>query len=117
MKVERQIKEEMKEEIKEEIKRRKEKKEEQKKQDEKTTKVNKFIDWVNKGETDIINELFKKHLKFQRPSYMLKLLYTTKDKTENNKLVNAINSGLEDLKKEISKMSKDEKKKMKSQIR
>ena len=110
MKVERQIKEEMKEEIKEERKRRKEKKEEQKKQDEKTTKVNKFIDWVNKGETDIINELFKKHLKFQRPSYMLKLLYTTKDKTENNKLVNAINSGLEDLKKEISKMSKDEKK-------
>ena len=42
---------------------------------------------------------------------MLKLLYTTKDKTENNKLVNAINSGLADLKKEISKMSKDEKKK------
>ena len=44
---------------------------------------------------------------------MLKLLYTTKDKTENNKLVNAINSGLADLKKEISKMSKDEKKKKK----
>ena len=72
--------------------------------------MNKFNDWVNKEETDIINELFKKHLKFQRHSDMLQLLYTTEDKTENNKLVNVINSGLEDLRKEISKMSKDEKK-------
>ena len=48
----------------------------------------------------------KKHFKFQRPSDMLKLLYTTKEKAKNNELVNVINSGL----KEISKMSKDEKK-------
>ena len=46
---------------------------------------------------------------------MLKLLYTTKDKTKNE-LVNVINSGLKDLKKEISKISKDEKK-LKIQIR
>ena len=65
MKVEREIKDEMREEIKEERKRRKEKKEEQKKQDEKTTKVNKFNDWVNKEETDIINELFKNILNFK----------------------------------------------------
>ena len=78
--------------------------------------MNKSNDWVNKEETDIINELFKKHFKFQRPSDMLKLLYTTKDKTKNNELVNVINSGLKDLKKEISKMSKDEKK-LKIQIR
>ena len=68
--------------------------------------MNKFNDWVNKEEIDIINELFKKHFKFQRPSDMLKLLYTTKEKAKNNELVNVINSGL----KEISKMSKDEKK-------
>ena len=48
----------------------------------------------------------KKHFKFQRPSDMLKLLYTTKEKAKNNELVNVINSGL----KEIIKMSKDEKK-------
>ena len=67
MKVERETKEEMKEEIKKERKRRKEKKEEQKKkkQDEKTTNVNKFNDWVNKEETDIINELFKNILNFK----------------------------------------------------
>ena len=47
-------------EIKEERRRKKEKKEGQKKQDEKTTNVNKFNDWVNKEEIDIINELFKK---------------------------------------------------------
>ena len=68
--------------------------------------MNKFNDWVNKEEIDIINELFKKHFKFQRPSDMLKLLYTTKEKAKNNELVNVINSGL----KEIIKMSKDEKK-------
>ena len=48
----------------------------------------------------------KKHFKFQRPSDMLKLLYTTKEKAKSNELVNVINSGL----KEIIKMSKDEKK-------
>ena len=37
------------------------------------------------------------------------LLNKTNDKTKNNELVNVINSGLEDLKEEINKMSKDEK--------
>ena len=36
------------------------------------------------------------------------LLNTTKDKTKNNGLVNMINNGLEDLKEEIKKMSKEE---------
>ena len=40
---------------------------------------------------------------------MLMLLNKTNDKTKNNELVNVINSGLEDLKEEINKMSKDEK--------
>ena len=39
---------------------------------------------------------------------MLMLLNTTKDKTKNNELVNMINNGLEDLKEEIKKMSKEE---------
>ena len=41
---------------------------------------------------------------------MFKLLYTTKDKTKNYELVNVINSRIQDLNKEIEKMSEDEKK-------
>ena len=41
---------------------------------------------------------------------MFKLLYTTKDKTKNDELVNVINSGIQNLNKEIEKMSEDEKK-------
>ena len=44
--------------------------------------MNKFNEWINKKETDITNELFKKHFNFQRPSDMLKFLYTTRDNTE-----------------------------------
>ena len=40
---------------------------------------------------------------------MFKLLYTTKDKTKNDELVNVINSGIQNLNKEIEKMSEDEK--------
>ena len=39
---------------------------------------------------------------------MLKYLYNTNDREENNKLVSAINSGLKDLNKEIKEMSKEE---------
>ena len=48
----------------------------------KRTKANlsKFNEWVNRKETDIIFELFKKHFNFQRPSDMLKAAYTTNDK-------------------------------------
>ena len=60
-------------------------------------------------ETDINEELFKKYFNFQRPSDMLMFLNKTNDKEKNNELVNVINSGLEDLKEEIEKMSKEEK--------
>ena len=40
---------------------------------------------------------------------MTKKLYETKNKKENNELVNVIKSGLIDLKDEIKKMSEDEK--------
>ena len=47
--------------------------------------------------------------KIQKPSDMLKLLHETKDKEKNDDLVNVINSGLKDLKKEVNKMTEDEK--------
>ena len=40
---------------------------------------------------------------------MLKYLYQTNDKKKNHELVNMINSGIEDLKKEIEEMSEEEK--------
>ena len=71
--------------------------------------VSTFNEWVNKKETGINYELFKKYFKFQRPSDMLKDLYITNDKYKNNKLVNIIKSGLSDLKNEIEDMSEEEK--------
>ena len=68
-----------------------------------------FNEWVNKKETGINYELFKKYFKFQRPSDMLKDLYITNDKYKDNKLVNIIKSGLSDLKNEIENMSEEEK--------
>ena len=41
---------------------------------------------------------------------MYKVLNKTKDKEKNSNLVNMFNSGLKDLKEEIKKMSKEEKK-------
>ena len=60
-------------------------------------------------EIDLNEELFNKYFKIQRPSDMLKYLNKTNDKEKNNELVNVINSGLEDLKEETEKMSKEEK--------
>ena len=38
----------------------------------------------------------KNHFKIQKASDMLRLLYTTKEKTKNKELVNEINSRLKD---------------------
>ena len=70
--------------------------------------MNAFNEWINKEETDINKELFEKHFNFQRPSSMLKYLYKPNDREKNNKLVSAINSGLQDLKEEIKEMSEEE---------
>ena len=56
--------------------------------------VNKFNEWVNKQETDINEELFKKHFKFQRPSDIFNYLNNINDIEKNNKLVDVIISGL-----------------------
>ena len=56
-----------------------------KKEEEEETifNVNKFNAWVNKQETSINTELFKKYFKIQRPSNMLKYLYQTNDRKKN----------------------------------
>ena len=70
----------------------------------------KFNEWVNKKETAIDHELFKRHFNFQRPSDMLKSLCSTNDKEKNNDLVIVIKSRLSDLKKEIDNMNEEENK-------
>ena len=49
-----------------------------------------FHEWVNKKEKDINRELFEKNFNFQRPTDMLKTVYTTNDEKKSNGLVNAI---------------------------
>ena len=44
--------------------------------------LSEFNKWVNREETDINFEVFKKHFSFQRPSDMLKAVYTTNDKNK-----------------------------------
>ena len=60
-------------------------------------------------EPDINKGIFKNDFFFQTPSKLLKNLYKTNDKEKNSMLVNVINGGLEDLKKEINNMSENEK--------
>ena len=63
---------------------------------------------INKEDAHVNNELFKKHFNFETPSLMYKVLRKTNDEEKNSELINIFNSGLEDLKKEIKKMSKKE---------
>ena len=63
---------------------------------------------ITDEETNVNEEVFKKHFNFQKSSDMLMLLNTTKDKTKNNDLVNIINSGLKDLKEKTKKISEAE---------
>ena len=53
--------------------------------------------------------MYKKHFNFTSATVLTKQLYKIKNKKESNELVNAIKSGLIDLKDEIKKMSEDEK--------
>ena len=53
--------------------------------------------------------MLKTCFNFSVPSALAKQFYETKDKKKNNKLVNVVNNGINDLKDEIEKMSKDEK--------
>ena len=57
---------------------------------------------------DINYELFKKHCKFVVPSAFAIKLYEIKNKNKNNRLVNEIKGGLDDLKDKTKEMSEDE---------
>ena len=72
------------------------------------TDINKFNKLIIKKETGVNRELFTEHFKFQMPTVMLKALYNTNDRKENNLIVNTIKSGLSDLKDEIKKISEEE---------
>ena len=81
----------------------------EKKQEETNTDMNKFSKYIAEEETDINEELFKRHFNFQRPSDIFNSLNNINDIEKNNKLVDVIISGLKDLKKEIKEMSEEEK--------
>ena len=82
--------------------------EEQEEQEEKIiTDPNAFNEKINKEETGMNMEIFKKHFNFQRPSDMFKSLYKANN-SQNSKLVSLINSGLKDLKEEIKEITEKE---------
>ena len=68
----------------------------------------KFNEKIIKEETEINKELFKKYLRFQKPTDMLKNSYNLNDKGKNNNLISVTKTGLIDLEKEIEKISEDE---------
>ena len=53
--------------------------------------------------------MFKEYFNFEVPSALAKKLFETKDKKENNELVELIRARWSNLKDEIEKMSEDEK--------
>ena len=67
-----------------------------------------FFKYIQNESKSIRYELFKRYFYFLAPIVLAKYLYDTKDKKENNELVNVIKSGIIDLKDEIKKMSKKE---------
>ena len=67
-------------------KNKKEEEEEEKKQDKKPFDPKETIEWmINKEDTHVSNELFKKHFKVETPSLMYEVLHKTNDK---KKIVN-----------------------------
>ena len=54
--------------------------------------------------------MFKDYFKFESPTALTEQLYKIKNKNKNNELVNVIESRSTDLKNEIKKMTKREKK-------
>ena len=69
-----------------------------------------FIKNIENKPKTINYNLFKDYLKLESPTDLTKQLFRVKNKNKNNELVNVIESGWIDLKNEIKKMSKREKK-------
>ena len=68
-----------------------------------------FLRDIEKESQGINYELFEKHFKFSVPTVFTKTLTETNNKKKSIALVNVINSGLKDLKKEITNMIKEKK--------
>ena len=81
-----------------------------------TERTKKFFEYAEDKSKGINYELFKKYFYSSLPSALVKKLYETKNKNENNELVNVVKSRLIDLKDEIEKMSEEEKK-LKNQMK
>ena len=95
--------------LKKNKKKNKKNKKNKKKQDKKPLNQQEMIEWmINKEDSHVNNELFKKHFKTETPSLMYKVLHRTYDKEKNSILVSIFNNGLKDLKEEIKKMPKEE---------
>ena len=83
--------------------------EEQEKQNKKPFDPEENIKWmINKEDTHVKKEIFKKYFQRESPSLMYEVLRKTNDKEKHSKLVNIFDSGLKDLKEKIKKMSKEE---------
>ena len=70
----------------------------------------KFIEYIDNKSKTIDYNVFKNYFDFSVNSALVKKSYKTKNKKENNELVEKIKNRWSDLKDEIKRMSKDEKK-------
>ena len=74
-----------------------------------TPEEKEFIEYFENKSKTIDYNLFKEYFNFEVPSALAKKLFETKDKKENNELVELIRVRWSNLKDEIEKMSEDEK--------
>ena len=86
----------------------KQKKKNQNKLEKMKDDYNKFFKYVENESKGINYELFKDYFYSSVPSTLVKKKkYETKDKKENNELLNVIKRGFIDLKNKIKEMSED----------
>ena len=88
----------------------------EKEESEEELDKNKFFEYIENESEGINYDLFKIYFEFISPTALAKKLFQIKNKKDSNELLNVIKSGIIDLKYEIKKMSKDEKK-LKNQIK
>ena len=75
---------------------------------ERTKLRRQILDKIKEKELSINNDLFKIYFDYRSPSQMYNTLSDIKNTEKHNTLVNLLNSGLIDLKKDIGKASKDD---------